>query len=230
MLWRYAYDADLIPNPPKPRLIATLAVEQKPPKALTFEDVCRIVNVCRRMTGETCGMSSADFWTSLVLVAYWTGCRIGALLKTPSANYGNCRIEVGSQKTKKTQCYRLPVSACSAIDKTRPCERKQLWPWDKHRTGIFPPFRSIMESAGLTPPKSGHHLFHAVRRTNISYCAAVDPALAQRQANHSDYATTKRYYVDEAIANERQAADVLPDPLRPNVPPQRPAFAYRIVG
>lgn len=230
MLWAYAFDAGLTDKAPRPRLIATLKVEQKPPKAVKFTDVMKIVETCRTLPGTLCGIAAADFWLSLVLCEYWTGCRVGAMLATPSANYGNGRLEVGNQKTKKTQSYRLPESCCEIIDRTRPHDRERIWPWARHRTGIFPLFRRIMESAGLAPPKTGHHLFHAIRRTNISYCAAIDPALAQRQANHADYATTLKYYVDESIVNELQAVDVLRDPLHPGESPFPTTWQYRVVG
>lgn len=226
MLWDYAFQSGSLRRAPNPKLIATLRVEQRPPRALTFAEICRVVEICQSLTGSICDLPASDFWTSLVLAEYWTACRIGAMIATPSTNYGDGCIEIGRQKGKKTKRYRLPPSCCHAIDRLHPHGRERIWPWTLHRTRIFPQFRAILEMAGLHPPKNGHHLFHAIRRTNISYCAAVDPALAQRQANHASYSTTLRYYVDESIANERQAADVLPDPIAS----QPQAWKYRIVG
>lgn len=64
-----------------------------------------------------------------------------------------------------------------------------------------------------------------MRRTT-PLCAAVDPAIAQRQAGHSDYRTTQRHYIDPRIARGRCAADILPDPANPSESKPR----FRVVG
>ena len=73
--------------------------------------------------------------------------------------------------------------------------------------------RSIVEAAGIPPPKGHNQLFHRLRRTTLSLCAAIDPAVAQGQAGHADYATTLKHYIDPRIAGGRSAADVLPEPI-----------------
>jgi integrase len=73
--------------------------------------------------------------------------------------------------------------------------------------------RRIVETAGLPCPRTGRQLFHRLRRTTLSLCAAVDPAIAQRQAGHADYATTLRHYIDPRVSRGRSAADVLPEPI-----------------
>jgi integrase len=78
--------------------------------------------------------------------------------------------------------------------------------WDK--------FRQIVDTVGLPAPKSKRNLFHKLRRTTITYCAKIDPAIAQRTAGHRDYATTLRSYVDQTIVRIPSAADVLFDPLK----------------
>jgi hypothetical protein len=47
----------------------------------------------------------------------------------------------------------------------------------------------------------------------LTLCDQIDPALAQRQAGHSSYATTKKFYVDRQLSRPVYAADVLNDPL-----------------
>jgi integrase len=73
--------------------------------------------------------------------------------------------------------------------------------------------REIVAEAGIRQPAGGRQLFHRLRRTTLSLCAAVDPSVAQRQAGHANYATTLKHYIDPRIARGRSAADVLPEPI-----------------
>ena len=57
--------------------------------------------------------------------------------------------------------------------------RELIWPWPHCRRYLSTMTRHIVESAGLSADKRGMSLFHKIRRTCISYCAAVSPALAE---------------------------------------------------
>jgi integrase len=75
-----------------------------------------------------------------------------------------------------------------------------IWPWPHHRRTLFLRFRELVEAAGLPCPRTGHQLFHRLRRTMLSYCAAVSLPIAQQQAGHTTAAMTLRHYVDPSIA------------------------------
>jgi len=68
-----------------------------------------------------------------------------------------------------------------------------------------------MAVSGIALSRRKFGLFHRLRRTTLSYCWSVDPAMAQRQAGHASAETTKQHYVDPRIcAQGLCAADILP--------------------
>jgi integrase len=230
MLWRAAHARGLTPTHPHPDLIRVLPLDRQPPQAWRLEEVHRILEQCRGLHGEVCGIPEHLYATALIQTIYWTGSRIKAVLDTPANCYSPGEgLLIPTPKNQHGEWHTLPPDCCAAIDATEPDTRDMLFPWALHRSAIFKRMRKLIEAAGLEAPKVGKNLFHRLRRTTLSYCAAVDPAIAQRQAGHADYATTLRHYIDPRIAHQRSAADVLPDPLRPT--PNSSATPHlRIVG
>ena len=108
--------------------------------------------------------------------------------------------------------HRLPASCCNAIDAILGDDRAILWPWPGCRRQVFHHMRKIVERAGLAAPKTGHNLFHKVRRSALTILAATDPAIAQRTAGHAEYRTTLKHYIDPRLCVSRSAADILPEP------------------
>ena len=228
-LWQAAYDRDLVDRPPRPRLIRRLPEDHEPPEAWTVEEVARLIDHAFHLDGMVSNIPAAAWWPSLFLTVYWTSCRIGALLRTPTASYDaqGRTLAVRRQKTR-TQIYPLPESCCRVIDVTAPRDRRLLWPMPWGRRWLHRLARRIVESAGLPCPREPRQMFHRLRRTNLSYCAAVDPAIAQRQAGHTDYRTTLEHYVDPRICRGLSAADVIPDPLADK--PIYTSHNFRIFG
>jgi integrase len=220
-LWAVAFDHMLLPNGPRARLIRRLPEEHDPPEAWDAEQIGRLFATVTELRGNVGTIARSAWWTTLLLATFYTGCRIGALAKTPVANYRARTILVRGQKTKKTQLYQLPENCCDAIDATEPWTRQLLWPWPHCRRHLFTEMRKICEAAGIPAPTINHSLFHKLRRTTLSMCAAVDPAIAQRQANHASYATTLASYIDPRLSRGLSAADVLPNPLAPSRPTLR---------
>jgi len=95
----------------------------------------------------------------------------------------------------------------------QPAERLFVWPCCRRH--LFAIFRRIIEAAGVRySPRHSLGLFHRLRRTALTYCWAVDPAVAQRQGGHSSAEITRKHYVDPRIAADGIcAADILP-PIR----------------
>ena len=213
-LWRAAYDNDMTKRPPRVGLVRKLRAEVDPPVAWTVEDCNRLFSTAANWPGMVGDIPAGQWWLSLLLTVYYTSARIGALRGTTTDCYtSGAGLLVRKQKNHQPQWYALPPTCCEAIDITLSVERKLLWPWPHCPRYLWTCFRRIVEAAGLPSPKTGRHLFHRLRRTSLSLCAAVDPAIAQRQAGHSSYATTLKHYVDPRIARGRSAADVLPEPV-----------------
>lgn len=213
MLWESAYRERLLRRAPEPELIRTLPVSHDPPEAWTFSQVQRLLTEADKQRGMIGEVPASLWWKSLGLTLYWTGCRIGALMATRVDCYRSGEgVLVRRQKNKRPQWYDLPPSCCEAIDRTEPKGRDVLWPWPFCRRRLFTEARRIAIAAGVPVQRGAYSLFHRMRRTTLSLCAAIDPAVAQRQADHADYRTTLQHYIDPRIARGRTAADILPDP------------------
>jgi len=221
-----AYDDGLLDRPP--RRNRRLAENHAPPEAWTIIECRRLFAHLAELPGHVGELPADQWWTSLCLTAYWSGCRIGALLRSRAADYQPGGLTVRRQKNGRQQWYPLPAACCEAIERVVP-SAGVIWPWRSHRSTFFGHFRRHIEAAGLPAPRTHCQLFHRLRRTTLSYCAAVDPAIAQRQADHADPRTTARHYIDPRIARGRSAIDVLPDPL--TTPPTLPEpTVFRVVG
>ena len=212
-VWSNAWDNGLCARPPRLKLIRRVAEEVNPPEAWTVDQVNRLLSTAATWPGSVGEVPARAWWFSLLSVAYWTSCRIGSLLAVPCSSWEDGGLLVRKQKNHRPQWYSLPPSCCAAILETKPATRNLLWPWPKHPRAVWIEMRRIVETAGLPCPRTGRQLFHRLRRTTLSLCAAVDPAIAQRQAGHADYATTLRHYIDPRVSRGRSAADVLPEPI-----------------
>jgi len=195
------------------KLLRTLPEEVDPPEAWDSDQVADLMHEAFSQSGYVGDVLASDWWASLFLSIYWTSNRISAMLAVPSSCYDGEGLLVRKQKNHRPQWFALPESCREVIERTRPNERKLLWahPWCARH--IWTKARKIIEAAGLPAPKTGRQLFHRLRRTTITLCASVDPAIAQQTAGHKDYATTLKHYVDPRKLHAKSACDILPDPM-----------------
>jgi integrase len=231
-LWGHAYDYDLVPRQPKRRRIVRFREEERIPEAWTLEECNKIFSVCASLEGVVCDIRACDWWLSLTLAVYATGCRITAMLGSKVADYvphANVPgLFVRRQKNRRELFYALPAWVREVIDRVVAAPPRELiWPWHLHRNTLWGHFRRIIRAAGVPAPAGTLNLFHRLRRTCISYCDAASPAIAQRQADHESYKTTRESYVDPRISGAVTAADVLPPPsVRDYRPPvEQPCWA-----
>lgn len=212
-LWSHAHRQGLC-RPPQE--IPKACEIRRIPTAWTVTEVERLLAECRKQPGTIAATPARFFWPSLVLAVYDTGARIGALRSAHTADFdaGERRLLIRGEHVKsRTDCvYWLSDQTTAAIAAIVPTCNGRLWDWPHHRRWLWNRFRRIVEAAGLQADKRGMSLFHKLRRTTLSYCAAVDLDLARQQAGHASAATTLRHYVDPRIASRRSAVDVLPRP------------------
>jgi hypothetical protein len=198
---------------PDRKRIRKLPEEIDPPEAWDEDQVNRLMESAYNQPGSIGEIPAGDWWLSLTLAIFETSCRISSMLAVPSAAYDGLGLLVRKQKNHRPQWYRLSDATVETIERIRPTARKQMWEHPWHPRTVWTKFRQIVEAAGLPAPTTGRQLFHRLRRTTITMCAAIDPAIAQRTAGHKDYATTIKHYIDPRLVSTRCAADVLPDPL-----------------
>jgi integrase len=184
------------------------------PLAWRKHEVERLVCHARTLEGNLGEIPRRLWWPSLIIAEYWTGCRIWALLQTATADLsmteGFLIVRAQYQKTNRDQFFSLPDQAIAAIAAHWCPHRVRVWPWPHCRRHFWRCFRGVVEGAGLSSSHRGMDLFHKLRRTCLSYAAAVDVGIAQRQAGHSNPKITLERYIDPSIAPQQSAANVLP--------------------
>ena len=121
-----------------------------------MEECNRIFSTAAAQSGFVGKIPSGDWWLSLFLTVYWTGGRISAVLRTPTAAYDGTGILIRERKTRKPKWRPLPVSCRQVIESTQPTSRKLFWPFPWCREYFFRKARKIIEATTATtrPHKS----------------------------------------------------------------------------
>lgn len=209
-LW--AYRKHYTDEPPRdvPRAREPVRV----PQAWTVDEVASLLKAASTTQGMIGNLKASAWWTAIISLVYWTGARIGDVLAARPASFDPARGEwtCTASKTGREHVYRLHSECVKVLDAIHNPAGVFLFPWPFSPNHIWVAFRSIVKRAAIRYDGGRRQLFYRLRRTNLSYCWAADPALAQRQADHSSARVTREHYVDPTIAAGRSAADVLPVP------------------
>jgi len=184
------------------------------PEAWTVEEFSRLLQAAARTPGRIGQWPAKDWWPALLLTLYWTGARLSAVLSAQPSDldWQSKVLWLRHTKNGRPKPYLLPQQAIEAIRRVFDPDAPRLLLWPRHHSKFWAAYRAIVEAAGLpyVPYRSGTH---KIRRTCLTYCWIVDPAIAQRQADHANAEVTKRHYIDPRIALEaKTAAHVLPVP------------------
>jgi integrase len=198
--WRRRWLVDL------PREVPHYREPCRLPTAWTETDVARLVAAARAL---------GPWWESLVLVAYYTAARIGALLAVEwhdvDLSRGWLVLRAEASKVLADELKGLPPSAVDALTRLGPRGgSERVWPWGEHRNTFFRRLRSLIEGAGLPCPHGHCELAHRLRRSRLTHLAARESLEAARAlAGHSDARVTRAHYLDPRHLM-RRAADTLP--------------------
>jgi integrase len=202
------------------------------PKAWTLEEFEKVLAEAARTPGYVGKVPAADWWPALLLTLYWTGARISSVLSATPEDIDVDRHILTLRKTKngKVGIYRLHPQAVDAIRRIYDRDAQRLFHWPYQGPWFFKVLRQIVSRSGVPYPKGNASLTYRIKRTALTYCWAVDPAIAQRQADHSSAQTTLRHYIDpQLVALHAQcAADVLPVPKLETGPRYRQGFLFPV--
>jgi len=141
----------------------------------------------------------SSWWRSLVLVLYWSGARIGAVI---AANRDDLETATGwlhlraeSAKTGVGQWVQLPLEVVKSIPGD-----DLLFPWPYGRRQLFAALKRIVIRAGLPP--SREYRFHAFRRTAATLATdAASLDVASRALGHTTRQMTLRY-IDPRVTSQ----------------------------
>ena len=149
------------------------------------------------------------------MAGFTTGCRVSALRATRSRDCDlrakTIIVRAEHQKTNRDQMLPLSGQAAELIARHYDRRRDLVWPWPHSRSWFWKRFRQIVEAAEIPTDMDGMGLFQRLRRSNLSYIARHDVALAVAQAGHSSERITRRHYLDPRIVPQVSAVHLLPE-------------------
>lgn len=204
-LWEFCARRKLTDKWPEVR---TITVPERVPRAWLLEEFERLIAACSDERGEVVGVPARLWFRAILLTAYWTGERIGALLSLEWGDVSEDAIlfRAEGRKGRREDIYRpIPPECYEAIQKIR-TDRRLVFDWDRSYTLIWGRLGKICKRAGL--PNDRMSKFHRVRKTAASYYEAGGGD-AQQLLAHKNRGTTRRY-LDPRIVKAQAATDILP--------------------
>lgn len=211
-LWRWCRDKEIVRGGPT---VAKLKTPKRRPKALTDEELIRLVEATQRIPGTIGGMPAPTWWLTLLAIEIDTGIRAGELLalRWEWIDWDRGRIDVPAEVRKgksEDASYWLPPSTRHWLAALRKPHGLILG-WARHVSRYYQLWDDLLEAAGLPPGR--RNKTHALRRTFATLVAANggDPSAA---LGHSDPSVARRYYLD-ADATDQRHAERIPERVRP---------------
>jgi integrase len=177
-------------------------MEREPQKLPTYvspEHFALIYQACdqARLPRNLENMEVADWWRALLVFAYMTGWRIGAILalrrEDLDLDAGTAFSRAEDNKGKRDQFLPLHPIVVEHLRRVANFGPTVFPPYDRRR--LFEEFARIQSLAGVRPARGkGHYGFHDLRRAFATMNAdKLTPDALQALMQHKDYQTTQRY-------------------------------------
>lgn len=223
-VWKLAFKKGFVEQNPALAEIPDISRPKKIPVAWSIADLEAMLRQANRVQHPLFG---PKHWKSLLLLIYFTGLRIGAVLNLQRSHLKGRFLFVPHtiQKDGEDQQFRLPNDLVSLlVSLPRPVMVKhgrQLnsmlipWPWSMHR------IQKVLTHYILTPaglPDSRYLKFHAMRRTVATVIAATNGReMAMRTLGHSSMSVTERYLADPASVDPSLTPNFAPMDAMPRL-------------
>lgn len=174
-----------------------LKAPEKLPTYITPEDFAELYDACKSMeepSGLPC--SPADWWRALLMFAYLTGWRIGALL---ALRWADVDLENGTAlsqaednkggRDQRINLHPLIVERLKPLVSFQPC----VFAWEGRRQ-LYGAWHTLQDLAGVKPASKDRYGFHDLRRAFATMNAdRLTPETLQQLMQHRDYHTTRGY-------------------------------------
>lgn len=187
-----------------------IVVPERVPEAWLAEELQRLLDSAGQEPGSTLGFPHAAVFRAILLLAYHTGERIGAIMELRCADVRGCHVlfRAEGRKGRRRDIIReIGVEAADALSAVQRAPDDLAIPWGHHPTDIYRYLKQILKRAGL--PTDRRSKFHRVRKTTASYYEAAGGS-AQRLLDHSSPAVTRKYLDPRIVKPGAPAPDVLP--------------------
>jgi len=196
-LWRAAYEMNFMND--RPGRIRKIKVKPAAPQCWTADQLVQVVQAVRALPGELgsdATVRRAIFWTSFVLVGYYSALRSGDLLSLRWDQIQDGLIVLPMSKTGDIIVCALPPDALEQLEKLRGGGRVLVFGqlMNGRNTGGF--FRRVLRSNGL--PGSVKWL----RRTSATLLERVHPGAAKAHLGHRTHGLAYKHYVDTRLLQQ----------------------------
>lgn len=241
-IWRYAIRKRHLPPSAEPDLFEKLKTPKRAPRTFTLTEFERLLFHAARLRGELAsGVKAATLLPAVLLTAYFTGLRIGAILRLRVNDLGRdgwLFVPAEFQKHGADQRFLLPDVALSAIQAIEPGNREMLFcgPPSEANFRRLKSYQSRLRKllkralAAAELPTTSRWLFHCLRRLSATQMAiAAGKAAATEHLGHSSPALLA-FYLDQAQLAKPNAGELLPRPNLDLGQPPRVAVAKPVTG
>lgn len=194
---RVAHDWGYIAKVPRFKF---LKVAEKLPTFVPPEHFAKLYQACEsaRLPGDVANILPADWWRGLLMLAYLTGWRIGALL---SLKWGDVNLDEGTalsqaddNKGKRDALVPLHGVAIEHLRKLSGSFDSHVFPWNHSRRRLYDEFYRLQSTAGVKPSGKDWYGWHDLRRAFATLNAqGLDLFTLQRLMQHKNLETTKLY-------------------------------------
>jgi len=225
-LWNFGHETQ---RAHAPDTIFPIRLAKTKPKAWSLDELERLLLTARATPGplgKDSRISRALFWEALLLTAYDTAARIGALLECRW-----CDLHVAGQylllaaefaKTDTEQICGLAPETLTLLGQLRdrsglpgggsPADDAKIFAWPHRRQGLWEWLDRLLVRAGL--PQDRNRKFHCLRKTCASLTHRESSLeVAQRALGHTSPRQTETYLDPLIAGTDTQAIDVLPRPF-----------------
>ncbi len=208
-LARLAFERRLLPIMP---VVMPGKLPRRNPSAWTIADVQALLAVCRRQPGMIAGVPASDWWAALVMVAWESGERVGALMAASPRDWRAPHLSIPAEARKggrEGKIYTLSPATAAAVAAIVVPGSDRVWKWPYCQTYLWTRMSKLLKAAGLHGKRLG---FHQIRRTAASHFAAAggDAAAFLGHAAGSGSKVAAAWYVDARLLPTRPAHEVLP--------------------
>lgn len=205
-IWRWCHRKSLLTNWPD---VEMEKAPRRSPIAWSEAELRKLYAALSTLPGKVGKLPACDWWTALLLVAWDTGERIGAIIHLDWSNVDLRKqwVRFPAEDRKgggDDSAVRLSDDAVSALRKIQTSEGL-VFPWPNCYTYLWRRYGEILKAAGL--PCDHKSKFHRIRKSVASHAEAAG-ANATAMLRHSKREITEAY-LDPKIVTRQQPADVL---------------------
>jgi integrase len=222
---RLANERRMIPSMPT---CPSVVLPDRVATAWSEAELVRLYTAAEAVSGFVGFVPANFFWPLLILTAFESGERIGALLEVRREHYARPNLHIPGELRKggrRSRVYELSATVCDRIEAILLRDNADhIFEWPHPRTYVWDRLKKILAAAGLSGKRVG---FQQVRRSAISHMAkaGADPVAF---AGHAQAATTRKWYLDPRYADRGpRPSDLLPRIHKAHTDPPPPQVCKR---